>query len=155
MAEAFSDKGRLSYKYQYSVGSALHGLDTLAYFGPSYPTIGPDFEAAFMAIIGNFVRTGNPSISATLANGPSSPDPTAPNPATNWPAYANYAPYQLDLNQTGGAPENFTYYGYINVTENAGPGLVNDITLVNAFTWEAGRGVRCDFWRSVAAIVPE
>lgn len=32
---------------------------------------------------------------------------------------------------------------------------MNDFSLVNAYTWEGGRGVRCDFWRSMAGIVPE
>lgn len=35
------------------------------------------------------------------------------------------------------------------------PGLKNNFTLVNAYTWEGGRGYRCDFWRSVGAVVPE
>lgn len=43
----------------------------------------------------------------------------------------------------------------VNATEYEGSGLRNNFTLVNAYTWEAGRGYRCDFWRSVAALVPE
>jgi hypothetical protein len=43
----------------------------------------------------------------------------------------------------------------INLTEAVGPGLRNNFTLVNAYTWEGGRGYRCDFWRSMAALVPE
>ena len=35
------------------------------------------------------------------------------------------------------------------------PGLSNDIGLVNAYTWEGGRGYKCDFSRSVGSIVPE
>lgn len=42
----------------------------------------------------------------------------------------------------------------INVTERRGPGLRNDFQLVNAFTWEGGRGVRCGFW-SMGVLVPE
>ena len=42
-----------------------------------------------------------------------------------------------------------------NVTVMVGPTLRNDISLVNAYTWEGGRGYRCDFWRSVGPIVPE
>jgi hypothetical protein len=48
MAEAFSDKGRSSYKYQYSVPLASHGLDVTGYFGPPAADQGPDFEQAFM-----------------------------------------------------------------------------------------------------------
>jgi hypothetical protein len=50
MAEAFSDKGRNSYKYQYSVPAATHGADVTGYFGPATPNQGPDFELAFMCM---------------------------------------------------------------------------------------------------------
>lgn len=49
MAEAFTDRGRSSYKYQYSVGVAQHGADVAGYFGPRPATNGPDFELAFMS----------------------------------------------------------------------------------------------------------
>ena len=49
LAEAFSDKGRSSYKYQYSVPIATHGADVVGYFGPADPTQGSDFEYAFMS----------------------------------------------------------------------------------------------------------
>ena len=42
-----------------------------------------------------------------------------------------------------------------NITEYGSPGLQNNITLVDAWNWEAGRGVRCEFWRSMGGIVPE
>ncbi|KAK8196504.1 hypothetical protein M8818_006669 [Zalaria obscura] len=156
MAEAFTDKGRSSYKYQYSVPAAQHGADVTGYFGPAAPTQGPDFVHAFMNIWGNFITGSNPSISAQIANGVSSNDSSAANPATDWPAFAIYAPYQLNLNQTGGVEFSTQLFaGVPNVTEYMGPGLMNNFTLANAYTWEAGRGYRCDFWRSVAALVPE
>ena len=37
----------------------------------------------------------------------------------------------------------------------SGPGVVNDFRLVDAETWEGGRGARCRFWRDVAPRVPE
>lgn len=49
MAEAYSDKGRSSYKYQYSIPVAQHGADVEGYFGPATPNQGPDFELAFMS----------------------------------------------------------------------------------------------------------
>lgn len=61
----------------------------------------------------------------------------------------------MNLNQTGGVPFSTMVIEGVNATETMDPGLTNDISLVNAYTWEAGRGYRCDFWRSVAAIVPE
>lgn len=42
----------------------------------------------------------------------------------------------------------------INTTYLTGPTLRNDFTLVDAYSWEDGRGMRCDFWRSVASIIP-
>jgi len=43
----------------------------------------------------------------------------------------------------------------VNITEFREPGLMNNFSLVNAYTWEDGRGVRCDFWRSMGVVVPE
>ena len=63
----------------------------------------------------------------------------------------------LDLNQTGGTP--YSAYSYSaaqpNVTQFEEPGLSNAFSVVDAYAWERGRGTRCDFWRSVAPIVPE
>lgn len=105
------------------------------------------------AIYGNFVSSNNPSISSEIAaNGTN-------NPITNWPVYTNAAPYQINLNQTGGEVVEVvgtTFAGEpVNVTESVGPGLKNDISLVNAWTWEGGRGTRCDFWRAMGVLVPE
>ncbi|KAI1619145.1 carboxylesterase type B [Exophiala viscosa] len=154
MAEAYSDRGRTSYKYQFSVPPALHGTDVTAYFGPAAANIGPDLALAFRKIWGNFITTNNPSIPGSVANGASASNSTSSNAAANWPPFTIYAPYQIDLNQTGGTPFLEITSSY-NITEYGKPGLQNNISLVNAWTWEAGRGYRCDFWRSVAAIVPE
>lgn len=158
MAEAYAGSGRSSYKYQYSVSIALHATDVAGYFGPATPNQGPDFAMAFMRIWGNFVTQNNPSIPAEVANGAGSGGNTAEeaNPASNWPAFNVYAPYQVDLNQTGGtAGAAQTMFNGHNYTEVGGAGLRNDFRLVNAYTWEGGRGYRCDFWRSFAGIVPE
>ncbi|MCJ1249653.1 hypothetical protein MMC30_006879 [Trapelia coarctata] len=155
MAEAFSDGGREAYKYQYSVIGAQHGVDVVGYFGPPTPNLGPDFENAFMTIWGNFITNNNPSISSAVANGASS-NSTSTNPASTWPRFTITNPYQINLNETGGTA--FSTPGLSasqNITEFSEPGLRNDISLVNAYTWEAGRGIRCDFWRSVGVVVPE
>lgn len=170
LSEAFTGSGREAYKYQYSVIAAPHGIDSYAIFGPPTPEMGPDLVAAYMAIVGNFVTKNHPSISASLAAGSNAmgatsnitapgsvdPKPDQPNAATLWPAYSLANPYLLNLNQTGGTafsaspiPTN------PNVTEFRDPGLRNDFTLENAYTWEGGRGARCDFWRSIGSIVPE
>ncbi|KAL8825770.1 MAG: hypothetical protein Q9191_004216, partial [Dirinaria sp. TL-2023a] len=48
LAEAFTNNGRVAYKYQYSVIGAEHGSDVPAIFGPPTPNQGPDFVKAFM-----------------------------------------------------------------------------------------------------------
>jgi hypothetical protein len=138
---------------------------------------------AFKKIWGNFITTNNPSISTEVANGASS-NSTSANDASDWTPYSAYEPYQLNLNQvspfyiandhsilailpmsiilvyltsiqTGGTPIPFTISIGLNLTVNGNPGHQNDISLVNAWTWEGGRGYRCEFWRSVGPIVPE
>ena len=154
MVDAYSDK-ESSYKYQYSVGFALHGTDLAGYFGPATANQGPDFERAFMTIWGNFIKINDPSISNEIANGASSNMSSAENPASSWPPFSVYAPYQINLNETGGTSAVVPVAKGVKFTENISPGLSNNFNLVNAYSWEAGRGMRCDFWRSMAALVPE
>jgi hypothetical protein len=49
MAEAFQDRGRSSFKYQYSIPPATHGADVSGYFGPRAVTQSAEFEKAFMS----------------------------------------------------------------------------------------------------------
>ena len=108
-----------------------------------------------MSIWGNFITRSNPSIPVSIANGPNSTATTSP--ATDWPPRSLVQPYQLNLNESGGtAFEAATLVPLApNITEFGGPSLRNNFELVNAYTWEGGRGAMCDFWRSVGAIVPE
>jgi carboxylesterase type B len=159
LAEAYTGSGRSSYKYQFSPLPATHGSDLSAYFGPlgGVPYLSADFQRAFMTIWGNFVTQSNPSVSSSIAAGSSSNTTANTNAASRWPAFSIAEPYQLNLNQTGGVPEigGIEILSPVNTTFFTGPGLMNNFTLVNAYTWEDGRGERCDFWRSVAALVPE
>lgn len=41
-----------------------------------------------------------------------------------------------------------------SATESMESGLKNDFTLVNAYSWEGGRGSRGDFWRSMGVSMP-
>ncbi len=184
MSEAYAQRtDYASYRYQYSVPPAEHGSDVSSYFGPRPPNSSPDFELAFMRklsflyskppsikttllththkieIWGNFVMNNNPSLSALTANGQSTGNSSAGNPAANWPQYSSAAPYQMNLNETGGVESKVLYNNppsyNLNITDIVEPGLKNDFTLVNAYTWEGGRGVRCDFWRAMGVLVPE
>ena len=155
MALAFTGDSYASYKYQFSVIGAQHGADVAGYYGPTPPYLSPDFEYAFMKIYGNFITTGNPSISNAIANGVSTSNSSAANPASDWPEFSYESPYQINLNLTGGTPLSIAGFGGNNYSIFTEPGLKNDITLVDANSWEAGRGARCEFWRSVGEIVPE
>lgn len=140
---------------------------------------------AFRKIWGNFVTTNNPSISTEEANGASSNSTSANDasawipysadkpyqlnlnqvrpsyiandhtiPATQpKPIILSY----LTVTQTGGTPMTYTVWvgPGLDLAVNGNPGLQNDISLVDAGTWEGGRGLRCEFWRSVGPIVPE
>ncbi|KAL5320157.1 hypothetical protein ACEPPN_010958 [Leptodophora sp. 'Broadleaf-Isolate-01'] len=158
LAEAYTNNGREGWKYQYSVPAALHGADQTGYFGPATPEQGPEFLRAFMTIFSNFITQDNPSITASVAAGNFSTASNASQSVIDWPAYTNANPYQMNLNQTGGEEYSavaITYDGTpLNVTQYRNPGLRNNFTLVDAFSWEGGRGTRCDFWRSMGSIVP-
>lgn len=152
------ETGHHSYKYQYSVPTALHGYDLEAVFGPPRRNQGPDLVRALQVSWGNFVRFGDPSWSGSGDDGL----------GENWPEFSSTKPRMIIFNQTGGTPYEFTAVQVRNdgpltvvgarnknVTLYSEPGLRNDIRVVDAYTWEGGRGARCDFWRSIAAIVPE
>lgn len=155
LADAFTTNNRKAYKYQYSVIGAEHAAELSSLVGAPTPNQGPAFNKAFMNIWGNFITQGNPFISAQIANGPNSTRTT--NPATDWPPWTLAKRYQINLNESGGTA--FQAPSLIpdspNITEFGGPGLRNSFELVNAYTWERGRGARCDFWRSVGSIVPD
>ncbi|KAH0363182.1 carboxylesterase type B, partial [Aureobasidium melanogenum] len=148
MAEAYTGE-RSSFKYQYSVPAAQHGADVTGYFGPAAPTQGSEFERAFMSIWGQFIVNSNPSIPSNIAG-------SGGQAAVNFPRFNVWNPVQVNLNETGGhelyGPAGV---GKLNDTVYVGPGLSNSFEVVNAYTWEGGRGNRCDFWRAMAPIVPE
>ncbi|KAK3349475.1 inactive carboxylesterase 4 [Lasiosphaeria hispida] len=154
-ASAFTGNGRAAYHYQYSVPFAVHGADIAGYYGPATENQGPDFVNAFRKIYGNFVKTGDPSLSNLDANGRSSPTPSALNPASNWPPWANTNPILINLNETGGTPYTIISSLGIPVTQFRGPSLRNNFTMANAYAWEGGRGRRCEFWREISPFVPQ
>ena len=156
LAEAYSGTDNLvSYKYQFSVIPGNHGADNYAVFGPPQINTSPDFVLAFQTMWGNFIVNNNPSISAAIANGANST--ATSNPVTDWPVYSKAAPCQMNLNETGGTPFVTQPLGPTggSAIEFTDPGMKNAFDVVNAYTWEGGRGRRCDFWRSVGSRVPE
>ncbi|GAB1317111.1 hypothetical protein MFIFM68171_07321 [Madurella fahalii] len=96
----------------------------------------------------------NPSIPDAVANGASSANLTASNPASSWPAWTDFKPQMINLNQTGGVPYQ-TVFGAAPVTQYMNPGLRNNFTQANAYKWELNRGERCDFWKMMGPHVPQ
>jgi len=152
MSSAFTAPGTAAYHYQYSVPLAGHTEDTYAYLGPYKANQGPELAAAFAGMLANFVRSGDPSISSALANGPSAEDPLANNPASRWPVWREERPVQINMNTTGGTPIRFTHSWGTGI-EFVGPGLRNRFTEVDAMAWEGGRGNRCEFLRQLAPLL--
>lgn len=138
-----------AFQYQYSVPFAFHSSDLSAYFGPATPNQGPEFVVAFRQIWGGLVVRDNPSIVAT----PNQLSSTLP--AFSFPAWTTTSHSLVVLNQTGGVPvEVPEFWGGVSLQYND-PGLQNHFTVANAATWEGGRAQRCDFWKSVAAYLPQ
>lgn len=159
--------GHHSWKYQYSIPTGLHGYDLEAYFGPARRNQGEDFLRTLMTSWGNFVRFGDPSISSSIISGSNSTNASTSHPLESWPEFSFPNPQMANFNQSGGTPYDFIAVQTVNegpltvvgaenktVTLYSEPGLINEFRLVDAWEWEGGRGLRCDFWRSIAAIVP-
>lgn len=107
-----------------------------------------------VGIYGNFVTGNNPSISNEIANGASSEDLSASHQAADWPCWNDDEQLMLNLNQTGGVPYTAGPVNGVGVTQFRGPGLRNELAVVDARAWEGGRGERCEFWREVGSSIP-
>lgn len=158
MAEAFSLHSRQSWKYQYSLEPGYHGADLSAYWAVGAEVPNADFRHAFQKIWGNFIIHDNPAISITdaTANYPNATVPVAwPGSETIlWPEYSIDHPQQLNLNTTGGIVDLIIVTDELSYTVRTGAGIVNNFSLVDAFTWEGGRGARCAFWSTISQSVP-
>lgn len=81
-------------------------------------------------------------------------DPTPP----YWPAYNHpRSPYQYIFNVSGDSVTVFPYQATPTTVIDL-PILVGDtkmnLSVVDAYAFEAGRGGRCDLWRELAPLVP-
>ncbi|KAH9909596.1 carboxylesterase [Xylariomycetidae sp. FL2044] len=152
LAEAYSDNalGGQGWKYQFSIPNAYHGTDGAGFV--RWPDTGgyysPDYIRAFMTMLGNFIVGDDPSIASEVANGLSTGNATA-HPLSSWPPYSIYQPLLADFNTTCPAIEDKGGLPYCT-----GPGQTNTFRLADAYTWEGGRGKRCDFWRMMGAKAP-
>jgi hypothetical protein len=102
----------------------------------------------------SFIIHGNPSTSLNRSI------PTqAAHVLRAWPTYTLSKPIQINFNETGGVLDMTGHDPRdpfnINITQYVSPGLTPSFSLVDAYTWEGGRGQRCGFWRNVGSDVPE
>lgn len=142
LSSAFAAGNRTAHHYQYSVPASLHASDVSAYFGPATPNQPPEFTSVFRQIWGGFIETANPTTAQGLDN-------------LTWPAWIDDGESRmLNLNTTGGVPFQSPQTNGMDVTEFMEPGIENDFSVVDALSWEGGRGERCEFWRSIAGRVP-
>ncbi|KAH7069572.1 hypothetical protein BKA63DRAFT_85008 [Paraphoma chrysanthemicola] len=153
LAEAYSKIGKKGFKIQYSVPIALHSYDEIALFGNMrLPIHGDDFVEALQTIVGRFVKMGTPSFSSNIVSSRSES-------LENWPTFTAPHYKMVNSNQTGGkkVPVNSTLDPRLHgicASWYIGPGLRNSFETVNGRGWEGGRGLRCDFWRSIAGKAP-
>ncbi|CAK7234698.1 hypothetical protein SBRCBS47491_009037 [Sporothrix bragantina] len=141
---AFTQKGKSAFQYQYSVPFAYHQSDVSAYLGPPTPNQGPNFVTAFRQLLGGITVRSNPSILASTALS-----------AFSFPAWTSTSHQLVNLNQTGGVPvEVPEFWGGTSLQYND-PGLQNAFSVADASTWEGGRAARCDFWKTMAAYLPQ
>lgn len=137
LAEAFTGNNRASWLYQLALAVLEGGPAPKPISGNSSSQRSPEYSRAFQQSWGNLIIHNDPTI----------------NLSTSWTPFSLAQPSLLNFNETGGTPvlENF---GFENATIEVEPGLRNAFDVTNAYTDEGGRGTRCDFWRSVASLVP-
>jgi carboxylesterase type B len=140
LAGAYNTGEKKGFKAQYSIPIALHSYDGIALFGNTrFPIHSDEFVVAIQRIFGNFVKTGGPG--------------------DGWPVFTAPEYSMMNLNETGGreVPVNATLDSVltgVNATWYVGPGLENKFDIVDGWTWEGGRGGRCEYWRGIAGKVP-
>lgn len=166
LSGAYQGRGRAGYVYFFDIAPGQHGLDQVVESIIDYPNflvpeIYGDLHLAITTAWGNFIKTGNPSISNVLANGNSTGNSSS-NPTSHWPKFTLSGPnsYQaINVNETGGVLITGVFGqpqvgGYPPATSYAPPGTINDFTQVDAYSWEGGLGHRCDFLRRIGPRIP-
>ncbi|KAK6953882.1 hypothetical protein Daesc_003844 [Daldinia eschscholtzii] len=156
-AEAFSSGSRQAWKYQYSLTPSYHGADLNSYFAIDATWPSPGFKHAMRKIYGNFIINNTPVISVEDATDKESNAtvPIGSDGNIKWPEFNLEDRTQMNFNTTGGNVSPAAIPPYLNFFIRDGPGIVNVLNLSNSYTWEGGRGRRCDFWRSVSERVPQ
>ncbi|KAI1283890.1 carboxylesterase [Xylaria sp. FL0933] len=160
MADAFSGPGkRGSWKYQFSVPPSSHAADVSPLIAdPKVQGTGLDevFRTAFQQIWGNFVVKGDPALSTAQISAAAGGNITAASRG-NWPQWGGRPGRDvlLNLNMTGGIPVTtpvqvggslIDLTSYVPSDGSSYPELEAEFNLVPGWSWEGGRGRRCQLW---------
>ncbi|KAK7757333.1 hypothetical protein SLS62_000883 [Diatrype stigma] len=180
LADAYAkgDKSEGSWKYQFSVPASLHGADVYPLItDPTVQGTGMNevFRTSFQRIWGNFVVNGDPTLTTAQIASPAgnltldaaqiaSPegDDVSAAGAGHWLQWGETDGLHamLNLNMTGGMPvtQSMNFDGsdiavtsYVESTNGSWPPLEVSLHVVDAWSWEGGRGKRCQLWAELGA----
>lgn len=164
----------MAWKYQFSVPPSEHGADLDAYQASNREALGENAmtEAARKAVQlawGRFIIHDDPTLPSdtvesliTTANGTTTGDDLSAITTGTWSKWSvdRTSGYQmLNINMTGGVPSMISWTPTdgttMNITQLKDPGLEARFRIVDAYSWEGGRGRRCELWANLGAAVPE
>lgn len=177
LADAYTGGGgggggpKKAWKYQFSVPPSEHGADLDAYYMFNREALGEGtmttaFRLAVQEMWGRLIMYDDPtlpsqSVATLTANGTTGDQITAAE-SKNWATWDGSN--MLNLNMTGGVPQTLIWKAgdgvEINITQYIGgaagtPPLQARFKMVDANSWEGGRGDRCRLWVQLGARVPE
>lgn len=163
-----------AWKYQFSVPPSEHGADLDAYQAFNREALGKGTmtEAVRKAVQlawGRLIIYNDPTLPDDIvtsltktANGTRTGDDLFAIISRNWSEWSDVMAnghQMLNINMTGGVPEIISWTPAdgtaINVTQLISPGLEGRFSIVDAWSWEGGRGGRCELWSTLGASVPE
>lgn len=176
LANAYSPSSRQpnkrSWKYQFSVPPSEHGADLDAYQSFTREALGQGTmtdvaRKAVQLAWGRFIINNDPTVPPSLIeeltiaeNGTHTGDNLSAIATGNWAQWSDDCRrHMLNINMTGGVPDIIDWTpvvgNIVNVTQMIGPGLEARFRMVDAWSWEGGRGERCEFWKNFGSSVPE
>ncbi|KAH9885661.1 carboxylesterase family protein [Xylariomycetidae sp. FL2044] len=156
LGDAYALKDGKAWRYQYSVPPAPHGADLTPLLVPTYPSglgFPESLGVADKQIWGNFIVNGEPGLTASQVEA-GGQEVSAASVAT-WPPWGGKPEddHMLNLNVTGGLPLATSYeldgatipiVSYVSGDGADSVPLLPDFKVVQGWTWENGRGKRCE-----------
>ena len=144
LADAYAMKSNSSsWRYQFSIPNAFHGQDLAPLM--SDPATSADskmdatFRRGFQSIWGQFVLTGNPTLSEqVIAGSGAGRSGIAAAGGGSWSAWGEKQKFDM-LN--------------LNVTGSGTAQVRAQWNVVDARSWEGGRGARCDLWVKLGSVI--